>query len=261
MIEIKLNEPKLWLNQPCYAVTHAAALIVGINPDAITEDQFCQWIVKSDWERTNDAIVLSRALNPEDKTEFIKPNKDEVSWHGKINTSFNAVLISLFRAIQKGILPADKCYEPKVLSPKTNEGQYGRFREASTITYIFDGAPNLGTTTIDKPDLIAWLEKYDMKDNIFFQKQQAATDGGLPGYLNPDHTHYSPKLHAAVSAWLAVDADPPGQKNVKFALETWISDHVDKFKNKKGKVLASDAIKEAATVANWYGQKGSKDSD
>jgi len=76
-----------------------------------------------------------------------------------------------------------------------------------------------------------------------------------PGYLDPTHARYAPKLAAAVQAWIAVD-DPKG-KHPKQALAAWLREHAAKLglTNDDGKPN-EQGIDECAKVANWQPEGG-----
>jgi hypothetical protein len=74
-------------------------------------------------------------------------------------------------------------------------------------------------------------------------------------YLDQSHPRYSPKLAAAVRAWLAVD-DPKG-KSPKQALESWLTAHASEFAlTKEDGTPNTQGIDECAKVANWNPKGG-----
>ena len=75
---------------------------------------------------------------------------------------------------------------------------------------------------------------------------------GQPGYLDPEHDHYSPKLAAAVGVWLAMeDKSAIGYLATKKVLNNWLTKHASEFRDKKGKQLSNNGISECSAVANW----------
>jgi hypothetical protein len=85
----------------------------------------------------------------------------------------------------------------------------------------------------------------DREDNLL-----TAVPSAAPGYLDPSHPRYSPKLAAAVRAWLAVD-DPKG-KHPKQALTAWLTKNASNFglTNPDGRPN-KEGIGDCAKVANW----------
>jgi hypothetical protein len=62
-------------------------------------------------------------------------------------------------------------------------------------------------------------------NGFFFREPQG------PDYLSPNHPNYSPKLAAAIAAWVAVSKDPELRKGktVKQALDVWLRLHANEF--------------------------------
>jgi hypothetical protein len=77
----------------------------------------------------------------------------------------------------------------------------------------------------------------------------------VPPYLNPEHPRYSPKLAAAVSAWLAYEGVPG--RSPKQTLTKWIEGHAEGFGlTDKNNSPQPEAINEVAKVANWQRSGG-----
>ena len=74
--------------------------------------------------------------------------------------------------------------------------------------------------------------------------------------LDPDHERYSPKLAAAVKAWLVMQ-DPAQLKGrrPKKAMEAWIIKNPSEY-SKDNTVLSNRAIGECTKVANWKPKGG-----
>jgi hypothetical protein len=82
-----------------------------------------------------------------------------------------------------------------------------------------------------------------------------------PAYLDPEHSNYSSKLAAAVTAWGAVTSDPNLSDNGKTAkqnIENWLTSNAATFGLvKKDGELNNDAIeKQIGKVVNWADQGG-----
>ena len=84
----------------------------------------------------------------------------------------------------------------------------------------------------------------DREDNLL-----TATPTTTPGYLDPSHSRYSPKLAAAVRAWLAVE-DEKG-KHPRQALEAWLTKNAAELRLTKDGKRNKQGIEECAKVANW----------
>ena len=88
--------------------------------------------------------------------------------------------------------------------------------------------------TLKKPEEVrrgvhyVTVEEFDR-----FRRQNALTlklGAELPPYLDPNHEWYSPKLAAAVNAWMALFADggfQKGQKGVIDQIESWLMSNID----------------------------------
>lgn len=115
---------------------------------------------------------------------------------------------------------------------------------------IYRVSPDWGLTTVDRAELVSWLERSGMRTGFFFPR---ATDDA--DYLDPNHPRYAPKLAAAVRAWRAV-TDPNG-KHPKQALEKWLREHAAEFgmTDANGKPNET-GIEEVAKVANWQPSGG-----
>ncbi len=107
-------------------------------------------------------------------------------------------------------------------------------------------------TLIDVDELKRWLTSRGFQTGFFFQD---ADQDDQPGYLDPDHPRYAPKLAAAVSAWLAVGE--PEKGTPKQAIEKWIREHAAQFglTDDDGNPVNA-AVEEIAKVANWNTKGG-----
>jgi len=107
------------------------------------------------------------------------------------------------------------------------------------------GSVNTAASMVDVESLKAWMRSCGIETGFFFPGE-----AGVPGYLDPDHSRYSGKLAAAVSAWQAV-TDPVG-KSPKQALEKWLREHATEFglTDDDGNPVAQ-AMEECSKVANW----------
>lgn len=118
-------------------------------------------------------------------------------------------------------------------------------------------------SNIEVASLKEWLSSKGISTGFFFASESSA----LPGYLNPSHPRYVPRLAAAIKAWQAMeDANLYAGKSPKQAMENWLESNyrelglMHKKSNKKNGYKEGDinktAIEEAAKIANWQEDGG-----
>lgn len=116
---------------------------------------------------------------------------------------------------------------------------------------------DLDQSEVDRDSLVQWLRSRGVTTGFFFPAV-----ANTPGYLDPDHMRFAPKLAAAVKAWEAMeDANLLGILKPKPAMEKWLSVNykalglVQKQSNEKGGYKIGDmskqAVKDVAAFANW----------
>ena len=112
---------------------------------------------------------------------------------------------------------------------------------------IYRVNPDWSKSSVSVDVLKAWLSSRGLRKGFFFP-DAAMTD--IPGYLDPNHLRYAPKLAAAVRAWQAV-TDPNG-RSPKQAMDKWLREHAAEFglSDDEGKPNET-GIEEVAKVANW----------
>jgi hypothetical protein len=100
-------------------------------------------------------------------------------------------------------------------------------------------------STVDVTSLREWLVSRGISSGFFFPREPSQ-----PGYLNPEHPRYAPKLAAAVTAWLSFEEFPG--RSPKWALSKWLREHAAEFglSDDEGKPNET-GIEEVAKVANW----------
>ena len=107
-----------------------------------------------------------------------------------------------------------------------------------------------------------WLRSRGIQDGYFFK-----TASNTPDYLDPRNPRYSPRMAAAVRAWLAMeDENLRRGKSAKSGMDQWLISNyktfglVHKRDNEKNSYKAGDmnksAITEAAKIANWEDDGG-----
>lgn len=150
---------------------------------------------------------------------------------------FTAALTALTHAIFGGRLPATLC-------------------NFSDPDWGFDtGETDWDKTTVFVEDLKDWLRSRGIESGFFFPQASETPANTTPGYLDPEHAHYAPKLAAAIAVWLAVDANPEltKGKTVKKAMKKWLEKNATQFKLlvKDDGTLNAEGIEETAKTANW----------
>lgn len=110
-------------------------------------------------------------------------------------------------------------------------------------------------TTIKVRDLRAWLSARGFTAGFFFPKNESSA----PDYLNIHHPNYSPKLAAAIRAWLSITENPEltKAKSIKQAITIWLRSHAGQFGLIKEDGNPNESgIEEVAKVANWETKGG-----
>ena len=113
----------------------------------------------------------------------------------------------------------------------------------------FPTGPDWHYTTVNVGDLKLWLSSRGFEPGFFFPLTKRG-----PDYLSTDHANYSPKLAAAIHAWMAISADPELRrgKSVKQALVVWLRRHANEFGlTKEDGNPNEQGIEDVAKIANW----------
>ena len=113
----------------------------------------------------------------------------------------------------------------------------------------FPTGPDWHYTTVNVGDLKLWLSSRGFESGFFFPLAKRG-----PDYLSTDHANYSPKLAAAIHAWMAISADPELRrgKSVKQALVVWLRQHANEFGlTKEDGNPNEQGIEDVAKIANW----------
>lgn len=80
---------------------------------------------------------------------------------------------------------------------------------------------------------------------------------GIPGYLDPNHPRYSPKLAAAIKVWDAMeDENARDGKGPVVAMEKWLSDRWRELGLAHKGAINKTGVSEVARVANWKPEGG-----
>lgn len=205
------------------SVVHAALLIAGFNP--------ADYSYVEDWEPHN------------------RP------------AEYQAAFSALKNAIMAKRLPATVRHGAKYkgfiewLENVEEEPNYDEdVARINGSSYIYKQEPDWFLTTIYLECLRDWLIKRGFKPRFFFP-----TATNKPDYLDIQHPNYSPKLAAAIEAWLAVTDTPElsKAKSIKQTIMIWLRSHAGRFGLIKDDGNPNESgIEEVAKVANWETKGG-----
>jgi hypothetical protein len=110
-----------------------------------------------------------------------------------------------------------------------------------------DRSIDLRESTVDVTSLREWLASRGISSGFFFAREPSQ-----PGYLNPEHPRYAPKLAAAVTAWQSFEELPVSGRSPKQALSKWLREHAAEFGLSDDEGNPNETgIEEVAKVANW----------
>lgn len=115
------------------------------------------------------------------------------------------------------------------------------------------GSADIRESSVDVESLRSWLLRRGFRTGFFFPES-----AGQPDYLDHSHARYSPKLAAAVRAWLAIDSvDDLKGRHPKQAILKWLRENAANFDltDVEGKPMES-SINEIAKIANWQTKGG-----
>jgi len=217
----------LWSIADPLTVRQAAALIAGRDPNAVRFDSF------------DDGWFEDQAGCPDCEGAV------------RVRTAFTVLINAINAGKLKATFRRDAHLQGWDEFPNRGEGirslyeDDGAIRQDREPTVIYCESPNWGKTTVDRQDLISWLESKGINTGFFFPMAPDA-----PDYLDPKNPRYAPKLAAAVRAWQAV-TDPNG-KHPKQALAKWLREHAAEFGLTDNDGRPNDTgIEEVSKVANW----------
>ena len=125
------------------------------------------------WKLCNVFTIIQAALLIVGKDPSYDQHYIEKWWPNERPEGYEAAKAALLNSIMSNKLPANMHMDA----------------ESNTL--------NLQTTTISLNDIKTWLHDNETSSEFF-------EESGQPGYLNPEHERYAPKLAAAVNAWLAM---------------------------------------------------------
>lgn len=153
-------------------------------------------------------------------------------------SGYEAAKTAIRNAVLKGKIEA-------MVIPSTRQVVYHHGFDKEVETEKVDGTVDVQLTQVSVESLRAWLADRGVTTGFFMQGGHSG-----PGYLDPNHPRYAPKLAAAVRAWIEVE-DPQG-KSPKAALIKWLREHAREFglSDDEGKPN-EQGIDDCAKVANW----------
>lgn len=128
------------------------------------------------------------------------------------------------------------------------------YRNGSTYTEV-----NVEKSIVWRHRIKSWLYDQGIQSGFFFPNKISEPNASVPGYLNPDHPRYAPKLAAAVRAWKAYGdgSTKVDGKSPKQVLVEWLEQNAAQFAlaDQQGK-LNNEGIQDVAKVANWQTKGG-----
>jgi len=169
------------------------------------------------------AVLLIVGEDPSERQGYIENEQPQSK-----PTGYDAVRAALVNAIKRKRLPANICEV---------EDRFGNV------------GIDWNETTVLVEDLRAWLRSRGVTTGFFFPIAEED-----PDYLSSSHDHFSPKLAAAIKAWLAITSDPELRrgKTVKQAIIIWLRQHANEFGlTKEDGNPNEQGIEEVAKIANW----------
>jgi len=135
---------------------------------------------------------------------------------------------------------------------KTNavNEDWGRYRKLYIVK-----EPDWNQTTVAVDDLKEWMANKNFRPTFFFPEVKPQE------FKDTEHTRYSAKLAAAVSAWESVQAAEP-RRTVKQTLVKWLNANAATFGliDEDGKPL-STVVQSLSEVANWETGGGAPRTD
>jgi hypothetical protein len=232
-----MNISAPWRSADYLTVRQAAALIAGVDPNAVHEsgdyfiDQETHLTTSEGITQVQAALaVLANAINAKTLAAKIRRTAWERGWDEEPEAGER-----LTRDVEVLDSDTDEWPDADPLRPKRRG-------------VIYRVAPDWGLTTVERETLINWLRIRGLRPACFFP--DAPQGPQTPDYLDRQNLRYSAKLAASVTAWQSVTH--PAPRSPKQALEKWLREHAAEFGlvNSSGKPVAQ-AIEECSKVANW----------
>lgn len=192
------------------------------------------------WRACNELTLVQAALliaghNPSEMQSDGMTSNGNGSPNG-----YDAAITAVSLGLRQGIIEGRLCPQ-----------QENRLDDE--VVYIRDSI-DLKKSTVMVDSLTEYLASRGITKGFFFRE---STNKSVPNvefsFLNPNDARYSPKLAAAVKAWIAVgEYSDNSPRTPKQLLEEWLNRHAAQLglTDKRGNPI-KQAIKEIAKVANW----------
>jgi hypothetical protein len=197
------------------------------------------------WRKCEQLSVVQSALLIVGIDPAPKPHAP--SWRHEIPDSYHAILAALQGAVLSGGLRATIRSDPRHGVLAVPPDAMAQLQEGG-IQHFYRVWPDWRGSLIEVKDLREWLVQRGIESEFFFPD-------GLPNadYLNPSDLFFSPKLYAAIAAWMAIKADPTLIRgSAKKALTTWLKTNAAQHGLlKEDGEPNTEAIEYIAKVANW----------
>lgn len=154
---------------------------------------------------------------------------------------YEAAKHAITRALKSGKISGE-------VIQKTNSDSHGN-------EYPLEGTVDVTLSIVDVESLKTWLEvERGVRPAFFFPTVESKT---IPGYMNPKHLRYSPKLAAAVRVWQAMeDENLLRGKPVMSAMNDWMEMRYKELELIWKGEINKTAIAECAKIANWKTEGG-----
>ena len=203
---------------------------MGLNKTHYETAFISTWWHLSDTLTVEEAVLLTLGADPE-----------KYGRNSRRPTGYDPVKGAISSALQKGAIEGSVVYD-------LDFGEH--------FLDVF-------RSTVDVGSLKIWLSSRGVSRGFFFSGNESES----PSYLSPEHKRYSPRLAAAVKAWLAMeDHNLYAGKSPKKAMEQWLESNYKalglehKRDSPRHSYKAGDmnksAISEAAKLANWEDEGG-----
>ena len=230
----------------------------------IEDDPFFYWRIAKEISVENAAILMvggdPEAVDPIDSGLNFGDDHEQKRTTG--HKGFQSALNALTGAILSGDIPVQIRYRPRndsdiavsrtidLGSAKTDHAaKFFRFGngdlriEIGTIN--FRAEPDWAKSMVRVDNLRDWLRSEGENQGALFPPSTPET---LP-FMNPDHDHFAPELHFAITAWQALETQTIGKRGSKPVIEEWLDTHSHAWRG-DGEVSAT-AKDRIAVVINW----------
>lgn len=209
--------------------------------------------ISEHWRLCDDFTVIQAALLIVGEDPSVNERQTEAYLAEQI-TNFTPAFAALRGAVTKGTLRAVIRYNARRphdwVGREPDSDVYSRHKDAVTGKDIMvSRVPSWELTTVSWDDLKEWLASRGFTTGFFFSNKES-----IPGYLDPTHANYAPKLAAAVEAWEAINKSPERLRNAtpKQALDNWLRANAERFQlTKEDGSFNEQGIEDIAKVANW----------